>query len=81
MPTVAVGERLGDEDAGDGGLLGHDAAELLGDAEHADPELERLRKQLGGRGAGVVGGERGGAELLGGEGGGGLAQHLLLVVE
>ena len=41
---VAVGERLADQHAGDGGLLVHDAAELLGDAEHVDAELGGLRR-------------------------------------
>ena len=40
-PEVAVGERLADQDAGHRGLLVHDAAELLGDAEHVDAELRR----------------------------------------
>ena len=41
---VAVGERLADQDAGHRGLLVHDAAELLGDAEHVDAELGGLRR-------------------------------------
>jgi hypothetical protein len=44
---VAVGERLGDQGAGRSRLLVHDAAELLGDAEHVDSQLVRLREQLG----------------------------------
>ena len=43
-PEVAVGEGLADQDAGHGRLLLHDAAELLGDAEHVDAELSRLRR-------------------------------------
>ena len=75
-----MGERLADQDAGHRGLLVHDAAELLGDAEHVDAELRRLGEQLGrGRAVGV-GLERGRADLLLGEGAAGLLEHLLLVV-
>ena len=51
----------------------HDAAELLGDAEHVDAELRRLGEQLGRRRAVRVGLEGGGAELRLGEGAAALA--------
>ena len=80
MPDIAVGERLGQQHAGDGAALGHHAAELLGDPERREPELAGFVEQLGRGRARRVGVRGRGAHLLGGERADRLAEHLLLLV-
>ena len=77
---VALGERLGDQGRGDGAAFGEGAAELLGDAEHRDPELSRLGDQLGRRRAVRVRLLGDGPQLGGGEVADRLAHHRLLVI-
>ena len=64
---VAVGERLGGEHGRDRRALADRAAELLGDAEHREPELARLAEQLVGARARGVGVGAAGPQPLGGE--------------
>ena len=60
-------------------LLVHDAAELLGDAEHVDAQLGDLLEQLRRRRARGVRGARRGTQLLLGELAEGVCDHLLLL--
>ena len=76
---VAVRERLGDEGAGHRGPLGGDAAELLGDAQDGEPDVQAGLEDRHGSGGRVVGLAGGGSDHLGGELGDDVDEHLLVL--
>ena len=76
---VTLGQRLAHQHRRGGRALLHGAAQLLGDADHGQPQLVGLGEQLGRRGAGGVGVQRGGAQALGAELADRVSQEGLLV--